>query len=295
MFGYVRVYKPDLRMAEYEHYQGIYCSLCKQLGKSYGLLSRFTLSYDFTFLALFRMALDEKCAGFKKGRCLFNPLKKRTCCCDNDSIRFAADAASILVYYKIKDNIADNGFFSSIPARFLLPFASRARKKAAGKHKELDELIADCMREQERLEADRTESIDAAAEPTARILSALARDCAHDEKERRILERFGYCLGRWIYLIDAADDIVDDRSKGSYNPFLVSRTIGAGELPEQEILQSLQPVLKSCLAECIAAYNLLDIRRFDGILRNILEQGMPSVQQQVLTKKGSKHERKRSI
>ena len=159
--------QPDLRMAEYEHYQGIYCSLCKQLGKSYGLLSRFTLSYDFTFLALFRMALDEKCAGFKKGRCLFNPLKKRTCCCDNDSIRFAADAASILVYYKIKDNIADNGFFSSIPARFLLPFASRARKKAAGKHKELDELIADCMREQERLEADRTESIDAAAEPTA--------------------------------------------------------------------------------------------------------------------------------
>ena len=131
MFGYVRIYKPELKMAEFEHYQGVYCSLCKQLGKRYGVMARMTLSYDFTFLAVFRMALSDTCTGFKKGRCTFNPLKKRTCCCENTHVEFAADAATLLMYHKLKDNMADNGFFHSLPARLLLPFASRAKKKAA--------------------------------------------------------------------------------------------------------------------------------------------------------------------
>ena len=68
MFGYVRIYKPELKMAEFEHYQGVYCSLCKQLGKRYVVMARMTLSYDFTFLAVFRMALSDTCTGFKKGQ-----------------------------------------------------------------------------------------------------------------------------------------------------------------------------------------------------------------------------------
>lgn len=296
MFGYVRIHKPELKMAEYELYQGIYCSLCKQLGKHYGFLSRMTLSYDFTFLAMFRMAMDDQCVGFKRGRCSFNPLKKRTCCCDNEHLRFAADAAVILTYYKLKDNIADQGLWSSLTARLLLPFASHARKKAARLRPDLDGVIGDCMREQAALESAHTASVDAAAEPTARMLSALALDGVADPVSRRVLERFGYCLGRWIYLVDAADDLRDDLEHRNYNPFLLSRgwtkdTIGTSEQTVGELL----PVLNACLAECTAAYHLLTISRFDGILRNILEQGMPAVQQQVLAQKGNKHERQRSI
>lgn len=29
----------------------------------------------------------------------------------------------------------------------------------------------------------------------------------------------GYNLGRWIYLMDAADDLEEDREKNNYNPF----------------------------------------------------------------------------
>ncbi|MDD2362039.1 MAG: DUF5685 family protein [Oscillospiraceae bacterium] len=284
MFGYVRVYKPDLKMAEYEHYQGIYCSLCKQLGKSYGFFARMTLSYDFAFLALFHMALSNECAGFKKGRCKFNPLKKRTCCCENKHIKFSADAASILNYFKIKDNISDRGFFKSIPARLLLPFASRARKKAAKCQPELDKIVSDCMDKQRKLESESTSSIDAAAEPTALILSALAQNGAKDETERRVRERFGYCLGRWIYLIDAADDIRDDIEQGGYNPFVNSYKLQKNVSADSDIKSLIMPVLNTCLAECIAAYNLLRVNRFDGILRNVLEQGIPNIQEQVFKK-----------
>ena len=57
MFGYIRIAKPELKVKEYEMYKAIYCSLCRELGRSYGFLSRLTLSYDFTFLALLNMSL----------------------------------------------------------------------------------------------------------------------------------------------------------------------------------------------------------------------------------------------
>ena len=296
MFGYVRIYKPELKMAEYEHYQGIYCSLCKQLGKRYGALARMTLSYDFTFLAMFRMALDDACAGFRQGRCVLHPLKKRVCCCENENLSFAADAATLLVYYKVKDDIADRGFWCSLPSRFLLLFASRARKKAKERQPALDRVIGECMEQQEALEKSGSASIDAAAEPSARMLAFLAAEGARDEKERKVLDRFGYCLGRWIYLIDAVDDLKEDLAQGSYNPYVLSRGLSADQpekLPErlEEARQYALLTLNACLAECLAAYNLLTVRRFDGILRNILEQGMPAVQKQVAAGKADENKR----
>lgn len=283
MFGYVKVYQPELKMGEFEHYRGVYCALCKQLGKRYGFLARMTLSYDFTFLALFYMALGDDCPGFKKGRCAFNPLKKRTCCCDSPALGDAADAAALLVYYKTRDTIADSGFWKGLMARCLLPFASSGRKKAARAKPELADVVADCMRRQAELEREKTPSVDAAAEPTARMLAYLAAEAARDEREKRILDRFGYCLGRWIYLIDAADDLEEDLRSGSYNAFALSRQLSDGDAGALKAArQYAEGSLNATLAECVAAYNLLDIRRFDGILRNVLELGMPHVQKQAL-------------
>jgi hypothetical protein len=59
VFGYVKAYKPELRVKEFEFYKAVYCSLCRDLGKKYGLVSRFSLSYDFTFLALLQLSLDD--------------------------------------------------------------------------------------------------------------------------------------------------------------------------------------------------------------------------------------------
>ncbi len=284
MFGYVKVYQPELKIGEFEQYRGVYCALCKQLGKRYGLLARMTLSYDFTFLALFRMALDEACPGFHPERCAFNPLKKRTCCCGNAHLESAADAATLLVYYKTKDTLADSGFFKGLAARLFLPFAASARKKAARRVPELDRFIAECMARQAMLEAEKVSSMDAAAEPSARMLAYLAAMTARDDRERQILDRFGYCLGRWIYHIDAVDDLEDDLKSGNYNPYILSRGLEPGDdMALRETREYALLTLNASLAECIAAYNLLDVRRFDGILRNILELGMPHIQKQVLS------------
>ena len=174
MFGYIQTCKEELKVREFEAYKGIYCSLCRQMGKEYGLLTRFSLSYDFTFYALLRMAREERCAGFRKGRCVFNPLAKcRFLKETSASLSLAAGVAVILVYYSIKDKLRDQAIKSRIKAAAAyLPFA-RAHRKARKKHPELERTAAQIMTQQAQLENDRCESLDKAADPTARLLGAL--------------------------------------------------------------------------------------------------------------------------
>ena len=61
MFGYIRPKIPELKVREYDQYKGIYCSLCKRMGKEYGIASRFALSYDSTFLVLMMLGLEDEC------------------------------------------------------------------------------------------------------------------------------------------------------------------------------------------------------------------------------------------
>ena len=292
MFGYVKVFKPTIRMGEYEIYKGIYCTLCKRLGKRYGVLSRFTLSYDMTFLALLQMALAEECGEFCPSRCSFNPTKRCLKAQNTAAIDRAADLGTILTYYKLKDTLADEGIGKKIAAWCALPFAAAARKKAKKRAPTIDAAVAAMMTAQAAVETANDGSIDHAAEPFALLLQPLAADTAADDSQRRVLERFGYCLGRWVYLMDAVDDLAKDLEKGRYNPYIGARQLKKGD---QEGVKDTRAyalyTLNACLAECKAAYDLLDIRRFDGILRNILEEGMAHAEQRVIAGEEGKHER----
>lgn len=282
MFGYVKTYQPELKMGEFEQYRGVYCSLCKALGKRYGFWSRMTLSYDFTFLALFHMALEPGCCGFEKSRCTFNPLKKCLHCRNNPQIEQAADAAMLLIYYKLQDSLADDGFFKRLAARVTLLFARPAHRKAAARLPDTDRLMADQMAKQAALEKEHCPSIDAAADPTAAMLAAIAALPAKDADQQAVLERFGYCLGRWVYLIDALDDLEDDLKQGQYNPYVCARGLTAGDTAAlQEAKDYAKLTLNACAAACLESYEQLNIYRFDGILRNVLQQGMPMQQQNI--------------
>lgn len=285
MFGYIKVYQPELKMGEFEYYRGVYCALCRRLGKRYGLVAQWSLSYDLTFLSLFRLAQTEQCVGFKKARCPYNPFKKRTCCCDTEQLDSVADAAVLLTYYKVKDTLADAGFLKKLGGWLLYLPATYDRYRCRKRHPEWDEVIGNCMHAQRELEREDCASTDQAAEPTAQILQFLFSLQTTDETEREALSRFGYCLGRWIYQIDAADDLTQDRKYGDYNPLLLAYP----QMTDEQIRERCHFSLNASLAECKMAYDRLTIHRFDGIIRNILEWGMPTIQRQVV-----KQERSRS-
>lgn len=275
MTGYVRLYKPELKLREYEQYRGVYCSLCKRLGQRYGFALRMALSYDMTFYALLTMALQQPCVGFKNSRCTYNPLKKCLQCEQTEALDAAADITAFMFYYRCLDHLQDEGFWKRMGIRFLMPLASRYRKKAMAVRPDVDGWFSEMMQAQQALERANTASVDAAAEPFARLLDMLFRELSADEKQKTVLSRFGYCLGRYVYLADAAADMVEDAKRLRYNPFVISRRLNVGNKDAvQECRAYAGDVLRHCQAECIAAYQLLDIYRFGGILENVLKEGL---------------------
>lgn len=280
MFGYVKTYKPELKISEFEVYRGIYCSLCQTLGKRYGFAARMTLSYDFTFLAILIMALQEDSVKFRSGRCPFNPTKKRMMCHgeENEALNYAADVAMLLVYHKLSDTVADERFLKRSKARLARLFVKHDFKKACKRLPEEAKAATEYMAKQTKVEKEKTSSIDAAAEPTALFLSAIASAHACEEN-RELLERFGYCLGRYIYLADAADDIEDDKKNRNYNPYLLYAEASSDNrnCDAEQIRMYAAQTLHACVAVCAECYEQLSVKRFDGILRNALYYGMPSV------------------
>ncbi len=281
MFGYIKPYKPELKIREMEEYRGIYCGLCKELGKSYGIFAKMTLSYDFAFMAMLFMSVDgDICPSFEKCHCMAHPFKKQCICEQNRATSLAAKAAMILIYYKILDNINDRGFWSKIGAYILLPFAKNARRKAlsTGEDAEIiDRAAAEMMRAQGEIEKEHCPLPDMASEPTALFLQQVIALIKKDES-KRVLERFGYLLGRYIYLCDAMDDLEDDRKKGNYNPFIYS-----GE----EAFSEARAALFLTTAELSEDLALLPLDRYKEIVENIVCMGLLAEAKRISAKGGT--------
>ncbi len=279
MFGYLQVQKSELLVREFEAYKSVYCGLCKQMGRDYSFLSRFTLSYDCTFYAMLLMSINRTCKGFKDGRCACNPLKKcKFALSDGDAYQKAAAFSILSVYYKLKDDIADGRFFKRLFCRTLKPLFSHWRKKAIKKYPEIDDLVSQMMDLQFEAEHSAQSSIDRSAHPTAFALANLLAMDSKNESEKRVLYEFGYHMGRWIYLIDAADDIQKDIKNKNYNPFVSAED---GQIKSADFITA---VLNQSLARAYDAYNLIDIIDFKGILDNMMLLGFPTVQNRVTSK-----------
>ncbi len=268
MFGYVRVCKPEMRMKEYELYKAVYCSLCKKLGKNYGFFARFTLSYDFTFLALLNMSLNEKCFAVKRKACCCNPLKKCNYLDDMSDLDMPAAAAMILLYYKMLDNIADEKGFKRFKYRLAKSFFSGAYKKASKAYPEIDVTVSDYIKAQNAIESEACNNIDVAAEPTAVMMSKLLESISDDELTKRCLNRVGYCVGRYIYILDAAVDLPEDIKLRRYNPLKNSAE------DNDYIKNFIAPQLNICISEAAKAYELIDIKKFKNILDNLIYLGL---------------------
>ena len=274
MFGYLQIHKDELKVKEYEAYKSVYCGLCKQLGRDYGFMTRLILSYDCTFYAILLMSLKSSCTGFSDGRCKFNPLKKcKFADCKDNAYSKASALSVISAYYKVVDDIDDSGFFKRIALKIVKPFFGRRQKKAARRFPEIEIIVSEMMKNQKAAENDELVTIDKAANPTAKMISDLAALEGGNDLQKRVLSEFGYQIGRWVYLIDAADDYEKDKKSGNFNPFIKA------DINDKDYINS---VLSQSLARAYDAYNLLDIIDFKPIIDNMMLYGFPNKQNAVL-------------
>ena len=288
MFGYVKPDKPELKIKDYETYKAIYCSLCRTLGKEYGLLARFLLTYDAAFYALLKKSvLQEKPDCAYKGVCRFNPLKKCNYIDTDSYLKDAAALTVIMFYYKVLDNINDGKPLKRLASRLVYPYIKIKFNKAVKKYSKYNDIIKVSTDEQARIENEKTDSIDIAAHPTAVSLQKILSDGIKDETQKRIVERIGYCLGRWVYLMDAFDDLENDIKTGAYNPFALKYKLdksfltGDNKAIEDDIIKSIRLTAN----ETELALELLDKNCYKPLIENIIFDGMEAELMKIIKKK----------
>lgn len=287
MFGYVKANKGELKVWEYETYKAIYCTLCKQLGKSYGIFTRFTLNYDFVFLALLKMSLNENACEIYKKHCTFNPFKKCNYCKNTDGdFDFCAAVAVIMLYYKVLDGAQDAVGMKKAGYKLVKPFFNKKRLKAAKKYPEVEKCVAEYITAQNALEKAECNNLDAICEPTSAALGNIFAMCAENETDMRTLRHLGYCLGKWIYIMDAAADLEDDIKTGAFNPLKkdLPPNTDISEYAEKRTL----PVLNTCIYNAGLAFELTNVKKYKGILENIIYSGLKITQKTVFQKENNK-------
>jgi hypothetical protein len=282
MFGYIIPDKPELKMKEYELFRAYYCGVCKSMGRSFGPISRFALSYEAVFMGLLLSAVNKEKSDMRREACIANPFKKKWVIKNNKYVDFAADINVILTYYKLIDNWNDEKHLPSYAAKQL--FRSGYNKAAKG-NSITDSIIKDALKKQSKLEQEKCSSIDAAAEPTAEMMrDILLCGCKDADKSvQRAMEWLGYNIGKWIYTIDAYDDIEKDIKSGSYNPLLLQYNYK--EQPIDEFKSLIKPDIERdliyTLSQAASSIELLDMNH-KGIIENIVYMGMNSKTNNIL-------------
>lgn len=304
MFGYIRIFKPQLRICEYETYRSVYCTLCWHLGRQMGVPARMLLNYDYTFMTMLMIALSGQKPCFAQGRCVVNPAKRCGRCSTHDrAFEYTSALTAIMFYYKLKDNINDSSPGKRLLWRMLTPYAAHVRKKAARLFPEEDALVDRYITRQFQAEKHAAESgeilIDELCEPTADVLSAFAEKLSDNESDKMILRHFGYFMGRWIYIIDALDDLDDDLADASFNPLALKFGLTAEDAAGRTDLWEQARVcgndsLNLSVSEAVKYYELLDLGEFKPITDNIMYLGLCEAQRSALFPPAKKRRRRQN-
>ena len=214
MFGYVRINKMDLTFREYENYKGYYCGLCKYLKENHGEVSRLSLNYDITFLIVILTALYKLDSDITYERCIANPLKKKMRIV-NEITEYAASMNILLSYYKLEDNLYDD---NGIKDKLAYELYKGKLKKAYEKYPQKAEYIKQQLGNLRELEKQESKSIDKVSNTFGNLMGEIFV-YKKDEYEQN-LRNIGFNLGKYIYILDAYEDLEEDNKKGRYNPFI---------------------------------------------------------------------------
>jgi len=279
MFGYVNVYKDEMKIKNYNIYRAYYCGLCKKLGKKHNQLVRLSLNYDCTFLAVMLDSLCDTDTVFSNEGCI-KRIGKRKTAVNATGLDFAADINVILSYYKLKDDIKDNHSLKACLE--ILPFL-RQGKKIKKKYPQLCNKISLGLERLSFLEEMNCDITDKSAHEFAEILKAVF------EYGNPLLADFGYHLGRLIYIMDAYDDMVEDFKKGNYNPANLQYSF-KGEFT-CEIKESMKNNLYYSMSRIAEIYKELPVKKNKDILDNIIYLGIRAKCDMILNERNNKNEK----
>lgn len=258
LFGSIVLAKDNLTEEQLKRYQSVYCGLCKMLRDKYGQLHRFTLNYDMTFLVLLLSSLYEPEDCIKGNHCVFRVGRTKQSV-SNPFTEYAADMTILLTYFKCLDDWEDENKKSRY-------WIAKALKKDIANIKEQHprqyRSVEDSLEQLHQIEKDPAAGVDKAIHFAGEMLAEVF--VWKEDFWQDILRNFGYDLGRFVYLMDAALDGKKDQKKGLYNPLLKQKVTK----------EQTEELLNIELGRAMQCFDKLPLVQDEDILKNVLYYGV---------------------
>ncbi|MDD6038801.1 MAG: DUF5685 family protein [bacterium] len=261
MFGYIHANTKELTEVNKITYQAYYCGLCRQLKQSCGKKGQMLLNYDMTFLVILLSGLYELENTHEAFNCVRHPGRRQNVWI-NDATRYAADMSILLSYHNCLDDWRDE---HSVAKRMIVKALQDDYERIGAQYPRQLHALEDYMKQLAAAEARQETNIDLVAGLTGQMLAELF-DWKQDEWSEE-LRWFGFYMGKFIYLMDAYEDLEKDRKNKQYN---ILSYIADGR--EYEIY--CKQLLTSMVAECAKSFERLPILQHADILRNVLYSGV---------------------
>ena len=267
MFGYIAVNKPEMKIKEYDRYRAYYCGVCHALREQQGVFAQLSLTYDATFAAVLLTALYEPKTKKKRKRCMVHPVGKRIYL-DNDVINYIADMNLILAYYKCLDDWADEKKIHKL----LYSKTIRKRvKEISHKYKGKITSIRKSLQTLSEYEDKENINLDMLAGTFGDIMGEIfAYYIGYGEDWSDSLRRFGYEIGKFVYILDAYDDVSVDIKNEQFNPLKKQYL----SMDAEHFSEYVKEILMMIATDMAKSFERLPIVEETGILRNIIYSGV---------------------
>lgn len=261
MFGYVNINKPELKVKDFYKYKAYYCGLCRTLRKKYGQFGQMTLSYDMTFLVILLTSLYEGNTEIKHSRCIVHPVRKQNIL-SNEITEYVADMNIALTYHHLMDDWKDDKSLAGLAgAKVLKGYYNKIYKKYPRQCNEINKAL-NRLQECEKMNIT---DLDTVSRCFGELMAGLF--AYHEDMWEEKLRKLGFYLGKYIYILDAYDDIEKDIKNKNYNPLKES-------LDKENFDENCKTMLTMMMADCSSEFEKLPCLEDAVILRNILYEGV---------------------
>ena len=260
MFGYIVMNKPEIKFKDFDLYRSFYCGLCRELRERYGVTGQISLTYDMTFVILLLSGLYEPPTRKGTTRCVIHPVRKQPVR-KNAVTEYAADMNVFLAYYKCEDDWKDERRLFRHAYGIMLNSKCKKHSPYPQKAKRIAKLL-------QRISENEKEGVGDIDQMAGIFGEIMAEIFAYQQDEwEQTLRKCGFYLGKFIYLLDAYEDVEEDIRKNTYNP-LKEKYRG------EDFESSAGRLLTMMIAECSKCFEQLPILKNVEILRNILYSGV---------------------
>lgn len=273
MFGYIVVNKDELKFREFDEYSAYYCGVCSALKNKYGLKGQISLNYDAAFLTLILSDLYDEKKCIKCRRCIVHPLKKRNF---NTNVysEYAADMSLYLTYYKCMDDWQDDKKYGRyIYAKSLKKHIVRIEEQYPEKCRAIKSYLTELSGQ----EKNGVSNIDTVSGSFGKIMEEIY--AYKNDTWENTLRKIGFFMGKFIYLIDAYEDVFEDIKKNEYNVLAgvynrISENAPSIDDADKIFAEECKRLLLMMMSECTREIEKLPLVENVGIIRNIIYSGV---------------------